>query len=98
MGSELVRIIGRDMTGRWFDPGTTGSDARRSFDTLVAVAGADGIAYRRGFPIFSASDKDHLYSERILLPLARDGTTPDILLALSLHHSVSAALALQHAG
>ena len=98
MGSELVRILGRDMTGRWFDAGTPGSRARHSFEDLVFVGGGLGLSYHRGFSIFSAVDKDHLTSERIMLPLARDGANVDIVLALSVHHPVSAEATLRHAG
>jgi len=96
MGSELARILGRDLTGQWFDAGPRGSRSWRSYEDLMFVAAGSGLSYHRGFPIFSAAEKDHLTSERILLPLARDGTTVDILLGLSIHHPASADAVLQH--
>jgi hypothetical protein len=96
MGSELVRILGRDPTGQWFDAGAPGSRSRLSFENLVFVATGSGLSYHRGFDIFSVADKDHLTSERIMLPLARDGTTVDIVLALTVHHPASAETMLHH--
>jgi len=96
VGSELVRIVGRDMTGRWFDAGTPGSRARHSFEDLMFVGGGLGLSYHRGFSVFSAADKDYLTSERIMLPLARDGANVDMILALSVHHQVSAEAPLQN--
>lgn len=96
MGSELVRLVGRDLTGQWFTAGMPGTRSWHSFENLVFVAAGSGLSYHRGFSIFSAADKDHLTLERILLPLARDGTTVDIVLALSVHHPVSAEAVLHH--
>ncbi|HZT51874.1 MAG TPA: PAS domain-containing protein [Stellaceae bacterium] len=96
VGTELVRIVGRDMTGDWFDPGEPGSRARHSFENLVFVASGGGLSYHRGYSVFSAADRDYMTSERIMLPLARDGATVDMILALTVHHAVSDKSALQH--
>ena len=90
MGTELVRQVGQDLTGTWFDAHATGPYVTRSFANLVFVASGLGLSYRRGYPVFSATDRDHVTSERIMLPLARDGSTVDIILALTVHHPVSA--------
>lgn len=96
VGTELVRQTGRDLTGTWFDADGPTPHVTRSFANLVFVASGLGIAYHRGFPIFSATGKDHLTSERIMLPLARDGITVDIILALTVFQPVASEAVLQH--
>ena len=90
VGTELVRMLGHDPTGSWFD-GTLGKDgATHSHADLVFVAEGRGISYRRGFPLHFLPHKDHLTSERILLPLARNGSDVDIVLGFTVHHPVPA--------
>ena len=90
VGTELVRILGRDPTGSWFDPNLAKANGNSSHDNLVYVAEGRGISYRRGFPLHSLPDKNHLCSERILLPLARNGSDVDIVLGFTVHHHVQA--------
>ena len=97
VGTELVRTVGRDLTGRWFHETAPAGHAARSYGNLVFVASDNGICYRRGFPVFSATDKDHLAAERIMLPFARDGHTVDIILALTVLHPAAAASPLHPA-
>jgi hypothetical protein len=87
---RLVRILGRDPTGSWFDPNDAKASGKNSYDNLVLVAEGRGISYRRGFPLHFLPDKNHLSSERILLPLARNGCDVDIVLGLTVHHPVQA--------
>ncbi len=98
VGTELVRTVGRDFTGRWFDEMAPAGHASRSYANLVFVASGQGLCYRRGFPVFTVVEKDHLTAERILLPLARDGCTVDIILALTVLHPVAAELPLRPVG
>jgi hypothetical protein len=86
IGTELVRVLGRDPTGRWFDETVPAALASHYAEDLVFVASAQGVSYRRGFPVFSAPGKDHLTAERILLPLARDGRDVDIVLGFTVFH------------
>jgi len=46
--------------------------------------------------VFNAAHKDYLTSERIMLPLARDGSTVDIVLALTAYQLVSNEAVLHH--
>jgi len=96
MGTELVRQVGRDLTGTWFDDKEATPQVSRSYANLVFVAAGLGISYRRGFPVFNAAHKDYLTSERIMLPLARDGSTVDIVLALTAYQLVSNEAILHH--
>jgi hypothetical protein len=85
VGTEQVRIMERDHTGRWLDevfPLFLGSPSYRQF---IATAERGEIAYRRGKPQFHLS-KEYLAVERLLLPLAKDGKTVDMLLAITVYH------------
>jgi PAS domain len=88
VGTELVRIMGRDTTGTWFHDNPRVKFERRGHDNLVFVAEGRGLCYRRGFPVQIVAGKDHVSSERILLPLARNGRDVDIILGLSIHQLV----------
>lgn len=92
VGTELVRTSGRDLTGQWFDEAAPAAYAARSLANLVFVASGQGYCYRRGFPLFMIGDKDHLTSERIMLPLASDGQMVDIILAMTVHHPAGASV------
>lgn len=83
IGTEQVRVMGRDRTGQWLDEAFPDFADGPNYGQFMAAA--DGmICYRRGFPVVHVS-KDFLLSERVLLPMARDGVTVDMLLALSLY-------------
>ncbi|HXQ52909.1 MAG TPA: PAS domain-containing protein [Stellaceae bacterium] len=86
MGTELVRLIGRDPTGTWYHDHRPTQQPTQSDRDLVFVAEGRGICYRRGFPLQIATGKEHLSSERILLPLARDGRVVDMVLGFTVHH------------
>ncbi|HXZ02963.1 MAG TPA: PAS domain-containing protein [Stellaceae bacterium] len=85
LGTEQVRVLGRDHTGRWIDdvfPAFLGSAAYAQY---VAAAERGVAGYRRGDTLIILP-KDYRSMERLLLPLARDGKTVDMLLAISVFH------------
>lgn len=86
-GTELVRMLGRDLTGTCYHDAGAGT-ARDQAD-LVFVAQGDGICYRRGFPVHLAPSKNHVTLERILLPLASDGRAVDMLLGFTVFHAAT---------
>lgn len=92
VGTELVRVLGHDPTGSWFDDTLAKDGGAHSQADLVFVAEGRGISYRRGFPLHFLPHKSHLTSERILLPLARNGSDVDIVLGFTVHHHVPAVL------
>jgi hypothetical protein len=94
VGTELVRVLGHDPTGTWFDDLLAKDNGAHSGVDLIFVASGQGISYRRGFPLHFQPDKNHLSSERILLPLARDGSTVDIVLGCTVYHHVPAMMRL----
>ncbi len=93
VGTEIVRILGRDTTGLWMHEAFPHAPDTPSYRQLVAVATQGGIAYRRGFPVLIVP-KDHLLSERLALPLAQNGHEVDIILGLTIHHAARAEFAL----
>jgi hypothetical protein len=85
LGTEQVRVLGRDYTGRWIDevhPAFPGSAAAAQF---IAAAEEGRPGYRRGSTLIIVP-KGYLSMERLILPLARDGRTVDMLLAISVYH------------
>lgn len=92
VGTELVRTLGRDPTGTWYHENVECAESTRSHADLVFVAEGKGICYRRGFPLQLAPNKDHVSSERILLPLARDGTVVDMVLGFTVYHTFPSVL------
>jgi hypothetical protein len=81
-GTQIVARMEHDFTGRWLDevhPRFVGSPAH---DEFVAVARrALPYAYYRGIPLFH-TDRNYAIMERILVPLAQDGVTVDMMLAV----------------
>jgi hypothetical protein len=89
-GTELVRLVGYDPTGTWLDDRLATLNPGRSRDHLVFVAEGQGISYCRGFAPLLLPEKNHISSERIVLPLARNGSDVDILLGFSIYHHAPA--------
>jgi hypothetical protein len=84
IGSTISSLMERDDTGAWLDeahPQFAGSVAEAEF---VAAAEAARPAYYRGPPTFHM-DRDYLWMERLLLPLARNGADVDMLVGITLY-------------
>ena len=82
VGTAHVDAFGTDMTGRWFDeahPRFLGSPAYGHF---FAAAEHAQIAFYRGPPVY-VLDTDWKTIERLILPMAQDGTTVDMLLGIT---------------
>jgi hypothetical protein len=87
LGTEHVRVLGRDYTGQWIDeahPAFLGSNAHGQFIVAVEEARA---GYRLGDTMIILP-KDYRSMERLILPLARDGRDVDMLLAISIYHKI----------
>lgn len=89
LGTEQVRAMECNPTGRWIDETFPHVPSRSPTYAHFIAAVAGKIAYRRGFPVVYVP-KDYILTERIFLPLARDGSTVDMLLALTVYHSANA--------
>jgi hypothetical protein len=82
VGTSHRTVLGVDSTGRWIDDVLPGFVEMCAHADMVAVAGG-AIRYCRRAPEFPTARKLSRI-ERLLLPLARDGRTVDMLLCLSL--------------
>jgi len=98
VGTECVRMLGRDPTGRWFDETFPGAGASRTHESLVGVANGAGLGYRCGPPPRNLVGQDNIDSELILLPLARDGRLVDMVLGLTVPLSVDTIVEIVPAG
>ena len=78
-GTSVVEMIGRDMTGRYFD------EVAPADRTGLVIAALRTIV-ETGEPVFLESQltvpsRDFIWVKRLGLPLARDGETVDMVLA-----------------
>jgi hypothetical protein len=85
LGTEQVDAMKRDITGRFLDEVHPSFRSSDSYPQYVAAAEHGAVGYRRGPPTFHIS-KDYLSIERLLLPLARNGSDVDMVLAITVYH------------
>jgi hypothetical protein len=81
IGTEFVRLIGRDLTGLYLDevhPGFHGLILRQ----YAEAAELGRPAYRKGPIMYARSDKRYLGMERLIVPLARNGVDVDMILGV----------------
>ncbi len=79
VGTELVNIIGADVTHRYLDEVATPGRLRHIEEWLAACVTTGEpmtLDMPLGFP-----DRDYRGARRIVLPLSEDGMRPDILLS-----------------
>jgi hypothetical protein len=87
LGTEHLRVFGRDYTGRWLDEAHPQFEASPGHPQYLAAVEQGLVGYRRGHTLFAPTlPREYRSIERLLLPLARDGGTVDMLLAMSLYH------------
>lgn len=82
IGTSHREVLGADPTGRWIDDVFPGFVGLLAHADMVAAAGG-AIRYCRRAPEFPTARK-LLRIERLLLLLARDGASVDMVLCLSL--------------
>lgn len=85
VGTGVVRALGEDRTGKYLDKCIPNLAATVTFRNLTRVATEGVPSYRRGRPFLNTNLAHHIQSEGILLPLARDGATVDMILGLSVY-------------
>ncbi len=83
VGTGHVQALGRDLTGQWLDEAHEGFGAMISSGEF-ATGAAGKLCFSRRRPQFRV-DPDYAVFERVLLPLARDGTLVDMLLGISVY-------------
>lgn len=89
VGTYMAIALGRDMTGCWFDelypefgPG------HPTYEDYKRLISERAILWRRGKPVFALHVERCAALERIVLPLADDGVTVDMGLAMTVHYGV----------
>lgn len=87
-GTEHRRVSGRDATGHWMHELHPTFASFDSFPEFHAAVEHREIRYRRGRPVFTIAN-DVRETERLLLPLARNGRDVDMLLAITIYHRQS---------
>ena len=90
VGTRITESIGREVTGLWMDEAHPDAPSVPGyFDRYRAVVETAQPSWRKGRPqLYIHEDYSHL--ENILLPLARDGTTVDMLFVLTAIHEAPA--------
>jgi hypothetical protein len=82
-GTEMVRSLGREVTGAWLDeihPELIANPQSRERLRFMAETGEP--TWRRGIPLWTRDPK-HRIIETCIVPFAADGKTVDKLLAVS---------------
>ncbi len=82
-GTEMVRSLGREITGQWLDevhPALIANPQSRERFRFMAETGR--ATWRRGLPLWT-HDPKHQMIETLIVPLAEDGRTVDKMLAVS---------------
>lgn len=82
LGTANVQLMGGDCTGEYIDARMRPEDAARVLASYRAVVEERRPDYLRGSLV--TPGREHVHYERLLLPLASDGRTVDMLLALFL--------------
>lgn len=81
-GTAIVSYIGRDFTGMWLDrlyPDFENTPAHRQLVTCIAEQRPMICTAK----VMSNPEKTYARAQRVHLPLARDGQTPDMILSLT---------------
>ncbi|SMF72642.1 PAS domain-containing protein [Tistlia consotensis] len=90
-GTKHYEQMHCDPTGRWCDEAFPSFVSQPTYPDYLKV-GLDGlVSYRKGPPAYHVDSECRLL-ERIMLPLARDGRTVDMILALTLYFRADQAL------
>lgn len=83
VGTQIVDAIGREVTGQWLDEAHPHIRAHPHFLERYARVAATGIPSRRRGAARLWRHEDYREVENLILPLASDGTTIDILMVLT---------------
>jgi hypothetical protein len=90
VGTENVRVKGYDATGQYLDDRVPDFADTPTYPQWLATAEHGQVAYHRGLPVRHVP-KDYIESERLLLPLARNGRVVDMVLLLAVFRVHSAS-------
>jgi hypothetical protein len=88
VGTRIVARLGHEVTGRWLDEiHPQWHDEPEHFEGLRQVVEEQMPVWRRGPPLIR-KDSQVAEVEQLVLPLARNGETVDILLAISIGYRI----------
>src|ERR1700741_2466930 len=82
VGTSIVHVTGKEITGEWLDEVHENFTASPAYADFAAAAEAGVCIYYKGRALFHLN-KDYVWMERLLMPLARDGHTVDMLLGIT---------------
>ncbi|NKB57099.1 MAG: PAS domain-containing protein [Alphaproteobacteria bacterium] len=85
VGSAIVRGLGRDVTGRYFEDCFDDFEGSGPYNTLAEVCSTGAPTWRRGPALLTREGYNVKQIERVFLPFAADGESVDLLLALSVY-------------
>ena len=85
IGTSITRFAGRDVSGRWLEDVYTGFAGGGVHTALCRVVDDRTGDYRRGPPVHLGM-AELAEVERIFLPLADDGASVDMIMALAVFH------------
>jgi hypothetical protein len=86
VGTRVVYLIGRDVTGRWLDEAHEDIASKPGYYDRYRRVVETGIpSWRRGLPVLSVL-QDFGVIENLVMPFAADGRHPDMLLAYTAMH------------
>ncbi len=88
MGTALVKLFDRDYTGLPFECAYDSGKRSHSYRDMIEMLRSRQPRWRKA-PGYFKRDRDHLTLERVVLPLARDGSTVDIIIGMILAHTKS---------
>jgi len=82
IGTEIVKFVGRDVTGLWLDEFFEGYETSEASHAHRNCALTGVPSYRKGSVLFNPGQA-RFEAERLYLPLAQDGKEVDILLVMT---------------
>jgi len=94
VGTRMVEAMGRDVTGQWYDVVHPGATEHPMHAYLQARILAGIATWRRGRPWLHV-DPNIYEIEQVILPLAKDGKTADMLLAITVFYFAGGKEALR---
>lgn len=82
VGTHVASGFRRNVTGLFMDEAWNAVTEHGTYGHYVGVVERRQPSFRRGLPMFDPH-RDYKWLERVLLPLARDGTHVDMILAMT---------------
>ena len=83
IGSQIVEFFEADHTGKWYDEAFNDTERLRICDDFCRIIDNPEPNWRSGAHR-RLTNKDYIQYERVILPLAADGRTVNMLLMLQL--------------